>query len=199
MNPITEVTVPTALLLEVGITPEAVYMYVRIKAGLSAEDRAAVSFLAQRGYVEKPKEKRIFNEMTVRRKLKTFSIENQESASTFPVKWEALIFLFLQLQKEAKSCKIVEMINTHLTEMGVKTTEDWWRDQETLAKELVRLYPEWKEQDWIEALNWFLNDDFWCSVIVNVKAFTKHLDKFIVWKQKKAPKRQLTQLKVIGR
>ena len=154
------------------------------------------------GQEDKKSQRSISQLAKVRKKIKTFSAIDPRD---FSIRWAEFKLILSQMREQ--HCKLViktylmELLIAKALEAGIRLSIDQseWAEQSRYIDQLYQQYTHWKLTDWQRAIDWFLNDDFWCNVIVDPKTLKKHINRFVVWQQRKEPQSKLTQIKVIGR
>jgi hypothetical protein len=202
-----EVLIPKRLLLEEKATPEVVTAYARLKAGLIVSNKEALRLLAELGYIErKEQKKREFSQLSrVRSKIRKFQVD-KGSLEPFEERWQEFIRECSRVKRVSCISSIIYHLQNRLQERSLESDikmafpTDWVRRQMSAAHRMVNLYPSWNSEQWVEVVDWFIDDDFWGNIVIDVATMEKHLPKYVIWRQKKEPhKKQLRSLKVIGR
>ncbi len=140
----------------------------------------------------------------VKRKIRRFSVEDRRP---FDEKWAEFIMSCRALHE--RSCLVVirSYLRQKLEDRALATgidivldEKDWDTQQRGYALQLYQQYPSWQTSDWEKAIDWFMQDDFWSNVIIDVKSLRKNINRFVIWKQRKEPqKEKFAAVKVIGR
>lgn len=172
---------------------------------LARPQDAPINNIKQAPGREEASNERQFNQLEgIKKKIRRFSVKDKRS---FDKRWAEFVMLCRALHE--RSCLVViraylmEKLEGRALTTGIEIVldyEDWRTRQRGYALQLYQQYPGWQTQDWVEAIDWFLADDFWSNVIIDVKSLRKNINRWVIWKQRKEPqKKKFSAIKVIGR
>jgi len=134
---------------------------------------------------------------------------NNSSSKTYSKEKYQGLLNFLELARKKIQSRQANQLVSYMSEKlysvssgEVKLTSQWATRQKSTAKRLLREYPSMPFDEWLEAMDFFFNDDFWCDKIINFLSLEKHLNRYQLAKNRKKSsskklKSRLSKSKVI--
>lgn len=139
-----------------------------------------------------------------RPRVKRFSLDPPD---TFSIRWMRM----LEEIKWAHRWGCIDTIIQHLQRRILERAADgefepdrllgsmWFNEQETEARRMHMDHFHRQPQYWIEVIDWFFDDPFWCDKIMTTKTLRRNYPRFVLANAKTSGlKQRINRLRIIG-
>lgn len=124
----------------------------------------------------------------------------------YQLRWSRFKTIIQQTHQDGVVLTLIQQTKEHLlkrakrAEIDLRLTSEWEMEQVPAAEALLNLYYQKQPDYWVEVVRWFMEDEFWSGVILDVTGIRRNINRFLQAQMKGSKTTRSTKnIKIVGR